>query len=571
MWRAECAVMAAASAVAVVTVASPSFAEPNLAPFADSGLRFGLREVAVLPDTSGRPLPTSDRQPSYRARTNFFKEIENGRRFVSDERGLIQELASGVSNVSTSTYLDLQTFDSDLWSRMQFASGNAAGLVTFEFHPEFNDLTAPGCGRFYTIHTEVGSVAQSAGFDAYVPQSAPGVPAYTQSDLEHHTVISEWQLDDPSRSEVTSSNATRREIMRVGTPATSYFHPFGDLQFRPDAVRGDQDFGLLYISGGDWGFVNGRGAGGAAGSSDEPVPGALNRLDTLAGTMIRIDPVPYNGRVDRNPGQFGDYGVPKSNPFAEDGDSETLGEIFAYGFRNGHRMAWDDGNIVVADIGQDAVEEVNIVQPGDNFGWAFREGTFVNGLDTEDGGLGDPANVFGLTDNNGNLIPDQDEDEGPYTYPIVQYDHDASRGDQAIAGGFVYRGTELPELFGKYVFGDLNLGRLYFADWQDMLDLDAARRAGTAPLTDTVLAQEIKLLGDELLSDAVFDITGQTRTDLRFGLGYDGELYLLTGLDGRVRQLVSTSFALAPEPASAGLLLTGTLMLLRRRTRRVSA
>ena len=103
---------------------------------------------------------------------------------------------------------------------------------------------------------------------------------------------------------------SRREILRVGTTADQYFHPYGDLQFNPLANPGDPDYGLMYISGGDWGYINGAGA--PQGSGNEGQPGQLQRLDTLAGTMLRIDP--------RSPSQtggqagIGDYTIPARNP-----------------------------------------------------------------------------------------------------------------------------------------------------------------------------------------------------------------------------------------------------------------
>jgi hypothetical protein len=220
--------------------------------------------------------------------------------------------------------------------------------------------------------------------------------------------------------------------------------------------------------------------------------------------------------------------------------------------RNGHRMAWDGNQIVVANVGHAKVEEVEIIRPGKNYGWTAREGTFVNGLDTEDGGSGNPDTVVTTV-----VTPANDANEGPYTYPIIQYDHDGSRGDQAIAGGFIYKGRALPELRGKYVFGDMNIGRLYIADWAEMQRVFNEREAGILPKTATVLATEFRLFDSarqtRILSDFVSPTSGNSRADLRFGLGNDGELYLLTGPDGRVRQLLTP---VAPMAAGSS---TGTL------------
>ena len=119
-----------------------------------------------------------------------------------------------------------------------------------------------------------------------------------------------------------------------------------------------------------------------------------------------------------------DYGIPPSNPFA--GMPGALGEIFAYGFRNAHRLSWDrDGTLLVSDIGEAQIEELDLVVAGGNYGWPEREGSFSIDVETN------PNVVFPLPP----------EDPLPYRYPVAQYDHAEGR---AIAGGFVYRGRRSP-------------------------------------------------------------------------------------------------------------------------------
>lgn len=510
-----------------------------------SDLRFCIREVTALPNTQSgnRPLPTPDRQPNYWTRMSFFRQLRDGRRFVNDERGVLYVLDTATA--APAVFFDFKLDAPDVWSRMQLATGNSAGFVGFAFHPELLEAGKAGYGKLYTIHTEVAPRAHEAGFtDPYIPRSDETIrPSYNLSDLRHHTVISEWTITHPMSNRFTGG--PRRELLRVGHPTTSYFHPFQDMQFRPGAEPGDADHGLLYISGGDWGLIDGRGAGGAEASSDNPMPGALQRLDTLAGTMIRIDPRPAS--VTGGLPGIGDYTIPPDNPFARDGDPKTLGEIWAYGFRNAHRAAWDnDGTMVITDAGHATAEEVDVVHKGKNYGWPYREGTFINGLDTEHGGSGSPDTVVPLT-------ADADSAIGLYTYPIVEYGYNGTRALQAIAGGFIYRGRALPELRGKFVFGDMDLGDLYYADWGQMKALDAMRSAGKAPMTATIVARELRLLDEsgntKILADFVEAHTGSRRTDLRFGLGIDGELYLLTGPDGRIRQLISpTAGGACPGP-----------------------
>jgi hypothetical protein len=133
----------------------------------------------------------------------------------------------------------------------------------------------------------------------------------------------------------------------------------------------------------------------------------------------------------------GQYGIPANNPFV--GQENVRPEIYAYGFRNPFRMAFDDGplggaspdRLFVGDVGQSKWEEVDLVTAGGNYGWRIREG----------------AHPFNTTDPDpGNLID-----------PIAEYPHPV--GD-AVIGGFVYRGQAFPSLIGEYVFADLS-GRMF--------------------------------------------------------------------------------------------------------------
>ncbi len=144
----------------------------------------------------------------------------------------------------------------------------------------------------------------------------------------------------------------------------------------------------------------------------------------------------------------GNYGIPADNPFV--GEEGVLPEIFAWGFRNPYRFSFDSksGRLFAADVGQNAIEEVDIVRSGRNYGWRLKEGTFrFNPNGDEDGfvSANRPGRPARLTD------------------PIAQYDHDEG---VAAVGGFVYRGRNIPELKGQYVFGEFsptfsNDGRLF--------------------------------------------------------------------------------------------------------------
>lgn len=170
----------------------------------------------------------------------------------------------------------------------------------------------------------------------------------------------------------------------------------------------------------------------------------------------------------------------------------------------------------MSDIGQSQVEEVNIGIPGANYGWRLREGTFATAF-----GIGGvrPGPVYPL--------PAEDEDE--FTYPVAQYDHDEGN---AISSGFVYRGSGIPELQGKYVFSDLVNGRLFYIESTNLVPGNPAR------------IQELRIIFNgrerEVLGVGGFPNTyaAGNRAGLRLGLDAAGELYLLTKGDGWVRKLV---------------------------------
>ena len=108
-------------------------------------------------------------------------------------------------------------------------------------------------------------------------------------------------------------------------------------------------------------------------------PAQTQRLDSIMTAILRIDP--RSPSVTRGVKGLGDYTIPMANKFAADGDPKTLGEIYAYGFRNAHRLSWDmhDGTMFASDIGMNNIEEINIVRNGENYGWMKREGYWDNG------------------------------------------------------------------------------------------------------------------------------------------------------------------------------------------------
>ena len=443
-----------------------------------------------------------DVNPAGWARVSFVRDLPDGRRFVNDSRGFLYLLDA---NGQPTVYADVAAaFPLAAYNRLE------SGFIGFDFHPEFARN-----GLFYTVHGE-----RAAG-NPLVPDFIP--PGFTPADVTHHNVITEWRATNPSAS---SFDGTRRELLRVAHVVANLTHPFGNVEFDPTARPGDPDYGLLYTSGSDLGFSNG-------GGPNANNPGQVQRLDTVVGAILRIDPrsPSESGGV---PG-LGDYTIPALNPFAADGDPTTLGEIYAYGFRNAHRLSWDltDGTMFASDIGMNNIEEINIVREGENYGWMRREGYFENGITRPGGALNQ---LFALPPD----VLNGRTDDG-FTYPVAIYDHNDG---QAVSGGFAYYGR-IEALRGKFVFGDVVRGRLFAADV-------AAMKAADDGIPRTVAAvEEIQLYvrsssgGRTYVSfrELVEAANGATtpRADMHISRSRDGELIITSRQDGMIRMLVPDS------------------------------
>ena len=372
-------------------------------------------------------------------------------------------------------YLDLRDQGLSLYGG---ALPNESGFMGFAFHPEFAETGKPGYGKFYT---------------AFTATRDSGEPDYAEeSNLTQVSVVREWTATAPT---ARTFDGTSREVIRVGEFAAN--HNIGTIAFNPTATEDDADFGLLYICFGD------------GGSAHDPRNYGQGRAEPL-GAIARVDPLETEDGAS--------YGIPDDNPFVD--DEGVAPEIWAYGLRHPQQFSWDsDGRMFLSDIGQDQIEEVNLGVAGANYGWRLREGTFATGH----------AVNRGL----GPVYPRPATDATAFVYPIAQYDHDEGF---AIGGGFVYRGTAIPELVGKYVFTDFPRGRLF------AIDADNLPEDGQAPI------EELRIAFDgterDLVDEAGFPNTyrpGSERVDARVSVDAAGELYVLTKGDGWIRRLLSNS------------------------------
>lgn len=395
-----------------------------------------------------------------RANYLFHAGDGSGRLFLADMQGFVRIFHLG--HVWNPPFLDIRAIRGDNF--IMFGEG---GLKSFAFHPDYAKEGRPGFGLFYTVHTEIAESEPQNGRVRIVQSPVDAV--------NHQDVVTEWRVSDtdPDRADP----ASRREIMRIRQPSEA--HNTNLVAFNPNARPGDADYGKLYIAFGDGGYD------GVV--RVEPFRQAQNPANFF-GAVIRIDPLPAGDRT---------YSVPADNPFV--GREGFASEIWAYGFRNPQRYSWDRGGrrlMLLGDIGASNAEEVNLIEPGRNYGWSLREGTFV--LDRENDTI-----VYRL--------PADDARHG-FTYPVAQYDH--TEGD-AISGGFVYRGRRVRQIEGLYLFGDLANGRVFYVDTEDI-------RQG-----ERVPPRELRLVfGNE--ERRLSEIVGSERVELRFGLDEQGEIYLVS-------------------------------------------
>ncbi len=263
-----------------------------------------------------------------------------------------------------------------------------------------------------------------------------------------HTVISRFQV---STSNPDSADKNSELIL------LTYDQPYSNHNGGCVAFGND---GYLYTSAGD------------GGSGGDPQGNAQN-ITTLLGKIIRIDV--------NNPQPPLNYGIPSDNPFVDSTNINVRKEIFAWGMRNTWRFSFDPntGWLWAGDVGQDTYEEVDIIQNGKNYGWRCYEGNH-------------PYNLSGCN--------------GVYEPPIWEYSHSLG---YSITGGYVYRGQNVPELYGKYIYGDYGTAKVWSIDYD-----------GVNPAVNT------------LITTAAGSITS-------FGVDENKELYLVS-FNGKIYRFIPT-------------------------------
>lgn len=332
-----------------------------------------------------------------------------------------------------------------------FAAERAGVIRVFDNEPGANSA-----GVFLDIRSQVSAVGEGGLLGMAFHPSFPATPevyvSYTAPDSQLISVVSRFRSADNG---ATLDPGSEEPLMLVPQPQTN--HNGGNIAFGPD--------GYLYV-----GFGDGGGSG-------DPGDNAQN-LSNVLGAMLRID---VDGQTL--------YSIPPDNPFAHPdlcpqgfGGPEPCPEIWAYGLRNPWRFSFDSatGDLWLGDVGQNAWEEVDVIVAGGDYGWDDREGAHC--FEPPSGCITDSID------------------------PVTEYDR--SLGN-SITGGYVYRGSAIPDLAGWYVFGDFGSGRVF-----------GIPADGTPPVEPEVFLE----------------------TDLSivtFATDVDGELYLADIATGRIFQVVA--------------------------------
>ena len=395
----------------------------------------------------------------------------SGRMFVVDQVGLIRVISAD-GTLQPEPFLDLRDRIVPLMD-----SFDERGLLGLAFHPNYTSN-----GRFFVYYS------------APLREEAP-------DDYNHTSHISEFHVSaDPN----SADPASERILLQIDSP--QFNHNGGTLLFGPDD-------GYLYISIGDGGGADDVGTGHVEDWYEVNEGGNGQDVEqNLLGNILRI------GVDGSDP-----YGIPTDNPFV---GRDGLDEIYAYGLRNPYRMSFDMGGshmLLASDAGQNLWEEVSIIEKGGNYGWNVKEGTHCFSTANPDESLPDCPDTVG----------EGHPDAGaPLIDPVIEYaNHHQPGGIGAVVvGGYVYRGDDIPQFRGRYIFGDWSRE---FEEPDGTVLLAMMRKKGLWQIHEILFQSR----PDGRLGEYV----------LAFGQDTAGEVYILTtemtgptGATGKVYKLTAT-------------------------------
>ena len=484
----------------------------------------------------------------YLARVNSMREEPGGtgRSFVADMNGPLYILDK--KSKKPTLYLDFngRQEKGGLFRKMVTEGGLSQGFVSVQLDPDYARN-----GKFYTIHVEDPAAPGSAvpdntnfpglkiaGYTLSPPIPTPG------STVMREGVLIEWTDTNTSN---TTFEGTAREILRIELNRS--MHPLDDMIFNPAAKRGDADWRVMYLACGD---------GGSGESPDAKTRMNPQRLDTMVGKIHRIIPDLAEHTPTSVVSENGRYRIPNNNPFFNTPGARK--EIWAYGLRNPNRLMWDvdpadptNNHLIASVVGLRTWETVIIVHKGANYGYSLREGNEQLNADNRTSPLPEVDKIplqIDETKTGGMVVP---------TYPVIQYGHVPGGGD-AVTSGYVYRGKSIPALNGKFIFGDITTGHVWWADFKEMLTADDGDPKTIARIHEVPIlwdrpdgAKELYPTMSPITLAAYHTRGGKKenlpgfarvsggRADIRFMTDAAGELYILSRSDGMIRQVIGAT------------------------------
>ncbi len=485
------AVLLSAALLAGGAAVSPAAADNVITPTPKHrNLEVHLQPYVTLPDATSGAAPRINAMATAGGRTFVIEELD----------ARIYEIVQTQNGPQAELFFDVEAAVANATGRgIDHTNTFHGGLRSVAFHPDFESN-----GLFYTSAME--QRPNNGGAHRYLSDVADPIVA--------DSVLIEWRANLATGQPISTSY---REVFRVGMPV--YDHPIKQITFNPYARSNDPDYGLLYIAHGD-------------GSVKSAEVGGGQNNDAL-GKILRIDPT-QNGNAP--------FSVPSSNPFV--GQAGMLDEVYSLGHRNPHHLSFGmvggEAVLFAAEPGRDNVEEINIIEPGRDYGWPQREGTFVH---LAEGGI-----ATGVAP-----LPANDATFG-FTYPATQVGHEGPTGStfvkQAIAGGFpVLNGSPLS---GQYLFSDFaESGTLYHSG---LVQLTTAITSGAPNALSQAPVGVVKIKFDhdgdpsttaldrvnlvDVFNDSPLYET--TRADVRFGQGPGGELYITSKRNNTIYLVTSS-------------------------------
>ena len=517
-------------ALACITCAFPGVPE----------LTLEIKDYATMPITGGKGTSNSE---SLLARINVLREEPGPSRkrfFVNDVNGALYILDKESKKLTTYLHFDGREGQPGIFHRLTIDNLLASGFISFQFDPDYIHN-----GKFFTIHMEdpglsASDLPDNKTFPGFKTAGYTVTPAIrTFGGTQRESVVIEWTDSDISN---TTFEGTAREVMRL--QYNGRIHPMGDLIFNPTARPGDPEWRVMYISAGD----------GGSGEQKTDIRSNPQRLDTLVGKILRIIP-DLKEQIDSSSlSENGRYRIPKDNPFASTPGARK--EIWAYGLRNPYRMSWDvdpsdptNNHLIANVIGLRTWETVDIIHKGANYGYSLREGPEQLNADNTLSKVPEvdriPIQIDEST-TDGTVHPD---------YPVIAYGHVKGTGGDAVSNGFVYRGKAIPALRGKFIFGDITTGHIWWVDFKEMLAADDGDPKTMAEIHEVKIAWNQEVYGTMApITEGVYHARGGKaehlpgfarialgRCDIRLAMDSDGELYVISKSDAMIRAIVGAT------------------------------